>query len=65
MSNNNNFGYYNVTGNTFIEIKTNRSAVQLVGSFLSFKFNNNSFCNVSSNAQGGVFKFNEFIYLFI
>jgi hypothetical protein len=63
MSNNNNFGYYNVTANTFIEIRTNRSAVQLAGSFLSFKFNNNSFYNVSANAQGGVLKFNKCIYL--
>jgi hypothetical protein len=53
--NNNKFGYYNVTGNIFIEIKTNRSAVQLVGSFLSLIFSYNSFYNVSSTGQGGVY----------
>ncbi|MDR2831044.1 MAG: hypothetical protein LBB45_08460 [Methanobrevibacter sp.] len=65
MNNNNNFGYYNVTANTFIEIRTNRSTIQLTGSFSSLIFDSNSFYNVSANAQGGVLKFNKFIYLFI
>jgi hypothetical protein len=58
MNNNNNFNIgYNISGNTFIEIKTNKSAIQLAGSFSSLIFTNNSFYNVSSVYEGGVFKF--------
>jgi hypothetical protein len=66
MNNNNNFGYYNVTGNTFIEIRTNKSAVQLNGTFSSLVFSYNSFYNVSSVLQGGVLKLsNIYIYFLI
>jgi hypothetical protein len=54
-------GYFNISGNTFIEIKTNKSVVLLYGSFLSLIFSYNSFYNVSSIYEGGVFKFNKFI----
>jgi hypothetical protein len=64
MNNNNNFGYYNVSGNTFIEVKTNRSAVQLQGTFISFIFSYNSFFNVTSAIQGGVyFSLNYILYI--
>jgi hypothetical protein len=63
MNNNINIGYY-VSGNTFIEIKTNKSAIQLNGSFSSLIFTSNSFFNVSSIYEGGVFKFNKYIYCF-
>jgi hypothetical protein len=56
MNNNNNFGYYNLSENTFINIGTNKSAIQLSGSFSSFIFSYNSFFNVSSVYEGGVFK---------
>jgi hypothetical protein len=60
----NNIGYYNISENTFIEIKTNKSAIQLNGSFSSLIFSYNSFYNVSSVYEGGVFKFDKYIYLF-
>jgi hypothetical protein len=57
MTNNNNFGYFNISGNTFIEIKTNKSVMNLNGSFSSLIFSSNSFYNVSSVYQGGVYLF--------
>jgi hypothetical protein len=65
MRNNNNHGYHNISGNTFIEIKTSKSAIYLNGSFLSLIFSYNSFYNVSSSGEGGVFKFTKYIYLFL
>jgi hypothetical protein len=54
MNNFNNFGYYNVSGNTFIDIHTNKSAARFNGTFLSLEFSYNSFYNVSSTNQSGV-----------
>jgi hypothetical protein len=54
MRNNNNYGYFNISGNTFTEIKTNKSVIQLSGNFSSLIFSSNSFYNVSSVYQGGV-----------
>jgi hypothetical protein len=65
MNNNNNYNIgYNISGNTFTEIKTNKSVIQLSGSFSSLIFNYNSFYNVSSVYQGGVLKFINYNYLF-
>jgi hypothetical protein len=55
--NSNNFANHNLSGNTFIDIKTNKSAVVHIGSFSSLIFSYNSFYNVSSEGQGGVFFF--------
>jgi hypothetical protein len=57
MNNNNNNGYYNVSRNTFVEIKTNKSVMIIIGSFSSVIFTYNSFYNVSSTGSGGVLKF--------
>jgi hypothetical protein len=58
-------GHYNISENTFIEIKTNRSVINLNGTFSSFIFSYNSFYNVSSVYEGGVFLlFINYIYLF-
>jgi hypothetical protein len=56
MSTTNN-GRYNISANTFIEIKTNRSVIQLSGGFTSFTFGYNLFFNVSSVNEGGVYLF--------
>jgi hypothetical protein len=60
---NNNNGHYNISGNTFIEIKTNKSVINLNGSFSSLIFSYNSFYNVSSSGQGGVLKNIKYLYL--
>jgi hypothetical protein len=52
MNNNND---YNLSGNTFIEIKTNKSVIVFSGNSLSLIFSDNSFYNVSSVNEGGVF----------
>jgi hypothetical protein len=65
LYNTNNVAYYNISGNTFIEIKTNKSALVFSGSFSSLIFNYNTFYNVSSVNEGGVFKFIKYIYLFL
>jgi hypothetical protein len=57
MINNNNYGYYDISGNTFIDIKTNKSVITLNGSFSSLIFSYNSFYNVSSSGEGGVYLF--------
>jgi hypothetical protein len=47
---------YNISGNTFIEVKTNKSVIHLNGGFPSLTFSHNSFYNVSSsNGGGGVY----------
>jgi hypothetical protein len=61
---NNNNGFYNISENTFIEIKTNKSVINLIGSFSSLIFSYNSFYNVSSVFQGGVLKIIKYLYLF-
>jgi hypothetical protein len=56
MNVNNNTGYFNISENTFFNIRTNRSTVRTTGNFLSLTFSYNSFYNVSStNQAGGVF----------
>jgi hypothetical protein len=55
---------YSILGNTFIEIKTNKSVIQLTGSFSSLTFSYNSFYNVSSSGGGGVFIIINFIQFF-
>jgi hypothetical protein len=56
MNNNNNFNiWYNISENTFIEIKTNKSVTQLAGSFISLSFSYNSFYNISLTKQEGFF----------
>jgi hypothetical protein len=54
MNNSNQYGYHNISGNTFIEIKTNKSVIYLNGNFSSLIFSYNSFYNVSSSGEGGV-----------
>jgi hypothetical protein len=49
MNNTNNYGYHNISRNTFIEIKTNKSVITLIGNFSSLIFSYNSFYNVSSS----------------
>jgi hypothetical protein len=61
---NNNNGHYNISENTFIEIKTNKSVVMLNGTFSSLIFTYNSFYNVSSVYEGGVLKIIKYLYLF-
>jgi hypothetical protein len=56
-------GYYNISGNTFSDISTNKSVLVLSGSFSSLLFSYNTFYNVSSTDKGGVIFFN-FIFLF-
>jgi hypothetical protein len=63
MNNTNNYGYHNISGNIFIEIKTNKSVMNLNGSFSSLIFSYNSFYNVSSIYQGGVIKIIKYLYL--
>jgi hypothetical protein len=58
-------GYYDMSGNTFIEIKTNKSVINLVGSFSLLMFSYNSFYNVSSTSQGGVYLFLYFILFYL
>jgi hypothetical protein len=65
MRNNTNYGYFNISGNTFIEARTNKSVIVFSGNFLSLIFTNNSFYNVSSVYEGGVFKFDKYIYYFL
>jgi hypothetical protein len=60
----NNDGYFNISGNTFINVKTNISVVTLSGNFLSLTFIYNSFYNVSSPKEGGVL-FIYFIIIFL
>jgi hypothetical protein len=56
MKNNNDNGNFNISGNTFIAINLSKSVLLLSGSFSSLTFSYNSFYNVSSTAEGGVFK---------
>jgi hypothetical protein len=65
MNTRSNIGYYNISGNTFIDINTNRSVILLNGTFSSLIFSYNSFYNVSSVNRGGVYLLFElciFIY---
>jgi hypothetical protein len=55
-------GTYELFGNTFFNIFSNKSAVNLDGAFSSFVFANNSFSNIYSSSEGGVYLR---IYLFI
>jgi hypothetical protein len=57
-------GYYNIKGNTFSEISTNKSVLVLLGTFSSLLFSYNTFYNVSSKNEGGVFLF-YFIFFII
>jgi hypothetical protein len=50
-------GYYNIRGNTFSEISTNKSVLVLGGTFSSLLFSYNTFYNVSSTNEGGVLFF--------
>jgi hypothetical protein len=50
-------GYYNINGNTFYDISTNKSVLALRGNFTSLLFSYNTFYNVSSTDEGGVFIF--------
>jgi hypothetical protein len=57
-------GYHNISGNTFISIKTNKSAMTIIGSFSSLTFSYNSFFNVNSSGSGGVLKIIKFTQFF-
>jgi hypothetical protein len=48
---------YNISNNIFYDISTNRSVLSLFGSFSSLLFSDNTFYNVSSFNEGGVFFF--------
>jgi hypothetical protein len=48
-------GHYNISNNTFYDIKSNKSVFVFYGYFLSFLFKFNTFCNVSSSYEGGVY----------
>jgi hypothetical protein len=50
-------GYYNIKGNTFYEISTNKGVLVLNGIFSNLTFTYNIFYNVSSITEGGVFIF--------
>jgi hypothetical protein len=54
--------YYNLSGNTFINISSGgRSTINLRGGFVTLTFSNNSFRNILISNSGGVyllFKFN-------
>jgi hypothetical protein len=54
-SNDNKEGNFSISGNRFINIDSNKSAIYILGSFSSFIFSNNHFINVSSTTQGGVY----------
>jgi hypothetical protein len=58
-------GYYNIKGNTFSKIHTTKSALVLYGSFSSFIFSYNTFSDVSSTNEGGVFHFSFLKKFFI
>jgi hypothetical protein len=48
-------GNFNISGNRFVDVKANKSAMYIVGTFSSFIFSNNHFINVSSTNEGGVY----------
>jgi hypothetical protein len=50
-------GYYNVTGNTFINISAEKSAIHFNRTFKTLKISNNNFRNISISSSGGVFYF--------
>jgi hypothetical protein len=47
-------GCYNIKGNTFYDISTNKSVLVLSGTFSSLLFRYNTFYNVSSTGDRGV-----------
>jgi hypothetical protein len=47
--------YYTISGNIFININANKSAIYILGTFSSFIFSNNHFFNISSTKEGGVY----------
>jgi hypothetical protein len=48
-------GHYNISGNSFFNISTNKSVLVINGIFTSLLFSYNCFCNVSSVSDGGVY----------
>jgi hypothetical protein len=48
-------GYYNISGNIFINISTTKSTIHFLGTFKTLTFSNNSFRNILISSSGGVF----------
>jgi hypothetical protein len=57
--------HYNISYNTFLHISTNKSVLVIFGYFSSLSFTYNSFYNVSSVDEGGVFFFFNFFNFFL
>jgi hypothetical protein len=58
-------GDYKFAGNVFFDISSEEGAVQILGNFTSLVFENNSFINVDSVYEGGVFFFFFFYFIFM